>query len=115
MARSSIHISGNLFGLILAVLESAPLHGYGIAREIEIRSSDALSFGEGTLYPALRALEQDGFIEARWDTSGTGPAKKVYELTPDGKAELARIREAWRDYSRSIDQVLGGLPKMQSA
>jgi len=110
MAKASLQISGNLLGLILAVLESAPLHGYGIAREIEKRSSDALSFGEGTLYPALRILEKDGFVVAAWDTSGSGPARKVYELTPSGKLELSSFRAAWHEYSRSVDRVLGGTP-----
>jgi len=107
MSGKPFNISGNLLGLILAVLERAPMHGYGIAREIEKRSADALSFGEGTLYPALRMLEKDGFVNALWDTSGPGPARKVYELTEEGKMELARIRDAWRSYSHSIDLVLG--------
>ena len=115
MGKASLNISGNLLGLILAVLEDAPLHGYGIAREIEKRSADALSIGEGTLYPALRVLEQDGFVQAAWDTSGPGAARKVYELTPSGKQELIRFREAWREYSRSVDKVLGGLPGIQPA
>ena len=115
MGKNTINISGNLFGLILAVLESAPLHGYGIAREIETRSSDALSFGEGTLYPALRALEQEGFIQSGWDTSGPGAARKVYELTPEGTRELERLRVAWHDYARSVDKVMGGLPTPRTA
>ncbi len=115
MARNTINISGNLFGLILAVLESAPLHGYGIAREIESRSADALSFGEGTLYPALRALEQDRFIESGWDTSGPGAARKVYSLTPSGTQELARVRQAWLDYSRSVDKVMGAQARPTTA
>jgi len=115
MKKSALNISGNLLGLILAVLEAGPLHGYGIAREIERRSSDALSFGEGTLYPALRILEQDGFVVASWDTSGPGAARKTYDLTPSGKSELARFREAWREYSRSVESVLGGVPNISRA
>jgi len=115
MAKTSLHVSGNLPGLILGVLEAGPLHGYGIAREIEKRSAAALSIGEGTLYPALRVLEQDGFVEASWDTSGSGPARKVYELTPSGDQELGRFRQAWREYSRSVDKVLGRAPSIQRA
>ncbi len=110
MKKSSANQSGNLLGLILAVLETAPLHGYGIAREIETRSFDALSFGEGTLYPALRVLEQDGYVVSSWDTSGSGPARKVYRLTPEGTMELARVRDAWNQYSKAVGHVLGGLP-----
>jgi len=112
MSKPNLQISGNLLGLVLAVLEDAPMHGYGIAREIEKRSADALSFGEGALYPALRTLEKNGHIEGVWDTSvEKGPARKVYRLTAEGTKELARVREAWYEYSRSIDKVMGGLPK----
>ena len=108
MAKQSLQLSGNLPGLVLAVLERDALHGYGIAREIEKRSENALSFGEGTLYPALRELEKQGFIRGSWDTSGEkGPAKKVYELTPAGTKELSRLREAWLEYTRSVNQVMG--------
>jgi PadR family transcriptional regulator PadR len=111
MPKANLQISGNLAGLVLAVLNDAPLHGYGIAREIEAKSADALSFGEGTLYPALKILERDGFIVGRWDTaSGSGPARKVYDITPEGKEELARIREAWIEYSRSVGLVLDAKP-----
>ena len=115
MKKTPLNMSGNLPGLILSVLEAAPLHGYGIAREIEKRSADALSFGEGTLYPALRLLEQAGSLNAKWDTSGPGPARKVYRLTPSGKEELIRLREAWAEYARSIENVLNGVPKVQPA
>jgi len=111
-----MQISGSLLGLILSVLDDAPLHGYGIAREIERRSAEALSFGEGTLYPALRNLEQDGFVQARWDTSAErGPARKVYDITPEGRLELTRIRTDWSQYSHSIDRVLLGPTKTQPA
>ena len=115
MKRQSESAKGNLAGLILAVLEDEPRHGYAIAREIERRSADALSFGEGALYPALKLLEQSEFVLGQWDTSGSGPARRVYHLTPEGAAELTRRRVAWQEYAKSIDQVLGGVPNVQSA
>ena len=115
MRKQSESAKGNLAGLILAVLEDEPRHGYGIAREIEKRSADALSFGEGALYPALKLLEKSEFVLGQWDTSGTGPARRVYHLTPEGAAELTRRRVAWHEYAKSIDQVLGGVPNVQSA
>ena len=112
MAKTSLQLSGGLLGLALAVLEDAPMHGYGIAREIEKRSSDALSFGEGTLYPVLKTLEHDGLICGAWDTSTErGPARKVYEITPEGRKELAKVRQAWSEYSRSIARVLETKPQ----
>jgi len=106
-------LKGNIQTLILAVLESGPLHGYGMVREIQTRSEDALAFGEGTIYPALKALERDGFIEGAWDTSATGPARKVYSLSQSGIYELARRRDVWRRFTHSIDQVIGGEQSVQ--
>ena len=65
-------LKGNTPTLVLAVLKDAPLHGYGIAREIERRSSNALRFKEGTLYPALHALEREGLIVGAWSREGGG-------------------------------------------
>lgn len=112
MPRNTLQASGNLVGLILAVLSDESLHGYGIAREIERRSENALTFGEGTLYPALKHLESQGHVVGHWRTpEGPGPARKVYEITPQGQQELVRIRTAWAEYSRSIDSVFGGHPE----
>ena len=63
-------LKGNTPTLVLAVLEDAPQHGYAIAREINKRSGDALRCKQGTLYPALHALERDGLIQGAWETGG---------------------------------------------
>jgi len=107
--------SVNLATLILAVLAEAPSHGYAIAREIERRSEAALRLGEGALYPALRGLEGEGFIEGRWETAAGGPARKIYALTPDGAQELQKRTRSWRLYVRAVDRVMGGLPDGQPA
>ncbi len=99
---------GSTPALILAVLADGPRHGYGIAREIQRRSADALKMGEGTLYPALRTLEGDGFIVSEWHVQLSGPARKVYELTDMGRGELARHKSAWDRFSEAVDAVLGG-------
>ncbi len=100
--------NGDVSILVLAVLAEAPCHGYAIAREIERRSGQELGVKEGTLYPALRVLEQKGLIAGQWETPDSGPARKVYALTKEGRAELARRAQSWRDYMRSFGQVLGG-------
>ena len=106
-------LKGNTPTLILAVLRDAPRHGYAIAREIERRSDNALQFKEGTLYPALRALERDGLVIGAWETPSTGPARRVYTLTADGHKELARLMRTWTDFVRSINSVIGGEPDVQ--
>lgn len=103
-------LRGNTPTLILAVLAHGPRHGYAIAREIERRSRDALRLGEGSLYPALRALEADGLVNSRWEPQESGPARRIYVLTETGRAELERRARSWRDFVQAIDDVLGGIP-----
>ena len=99
--------SGEVSVLVLAILADAPSHGYAIAREIERRSGAELGVQEGALYPALRTLEQGGLIVGKWDTPESGPARKVYELTREGEAELEKRAKSWRDYARGFNAVLG--------
>jgi PadR family transcriptional regulator PadR len=99
---------GDLPLLILAILAEAPCHGYSIAREIERRSEGAFGAKEGTLYPALRALEQKGLISGRWDEKSGGPARKTYRLSETGLAELEKSSRDWKTYARAFEQVLGG-------
>ena len=103
-------LRGNTPTLILAVLAEGPRHGYGIAREIQRRSGEALRLREGSLYPALRVLEADGLVSSCWEPQESGPARRVYALTDAGLAELTRRRQSWRDFVQAVDWVLGGLP-----
>lgn len=94
--------------LVLAVLAEGPCHGYAIAREIERRSKDLFRLREGSLYPALRVLEQEKFIVGEWETQGGGPARKVYRITPEGHVQLINQAQEWADYSGAIHSFLGG-------
>ena len=95
--------------LILAVVADGPRHGYAIAREIERRSANLLQNGEGALYPALRALERDGWLVSQWETQMSGPARRVYKMTDEGGLKLAAQVKEWREFSQAVDTVLGGL------
>lgn len=101
-------LKGHTPTLILAVLADGPRHGYAIAREIERRSAEALSLGEGSLYPALRALEAEGLVTSQWEVQPSGPARKVYALTESGHAELARRTRTWREFADAVEGVLRG-------
>ena len=101
-------LKGNTPTLVLAVLNDGPLHGYGIAREIERRSDNALRFKEGTLYPALHALEREGLVTSEWQREGTGRERKVYCITPAGIADLERRTRTWNAFSTAIERVIGG-------
>jgi PadR family transcriptional regulator, regulatory protein PadR len=101
-------LKGSTPTLILAVLADAPRHGYAVAREIERRSGKMLSLGEGSLYPALHALERDGLIAGGWvQPPDGGASKKVYSLTDEGKAELARRMREFRGFVAAVEDVLG--------
>jgi len=106
-------LKGNTPTLILAVLQAGSLHGYAIARQIEQRSSGAFALGEGSLYPALRALERDGMVVSQWEIQATGPARKVYALTEAGRAELAERTHDFRRFTASMELLLRGMPDAQ--
>ena len=106
-------IKGNVPGLILAVLEGGALHGYAIAREIERQSGAELSFKEGTLYPALHALESQRLVEAQWEIVERGPSRKIYRLTRAGRDDLERRRALWTRFSAAISQIMA--PKTEEA
>jgi PadR family transcriptional regulator, regulatory protein PadR len=92
--------------LVLHVLIGGASHGYAIARAVEHASGDALRMGEGTLYPVLRALEQDELVTSSWETVDSGPARKVYRITASGRTEHERRLRDWRSRIRAISAVL---------
>jgi PadR family transcriptional regulator PadR len=103
-------LKGNIQTLILAVLEDSSLHGYAIAREIERRSDQGLSFKDGSIYPALRSLEKEGLVVSEWENPASGPARKVYKLLPSGTKQLEARKRTWRELVTNVELVLGGTP-----
>jgi PadR family transcriptional regulator PadR len=101
-------LKGNTPTLVLAVLRDGPLHGYAIAREIERRSGNALTFKEGTLYPALHALERQGLISGEWNREEGARERKVYAVTPGGLAALNDRVRGWSQFVSAINDVLSG-------
>jgi PadR family transcriptional regulator PadR len=101
-------LKGSTPTLILAVLRDGPIHGYAIAREIERRSGQALRCKEGTLYPVLHALEQQGLIAGEWQTEDSGRPRKVYVLTPAGHTALDERTRTWSEFASAIERVLKG-------
>jgi transcriptional regulator len=92
--------------LILRVLVREPLHGYGIGLRIEQVSGDALRVEEGSLYPALHRMEQEGWIKASWGTSENNRRAKFYELTKLGKRQLEAEDEQWKRLTAAVRQVM---------
>ena len=89
-------LQGTLALMVLKTLQTlGPLHGYGLARRIEQVSEGALQLNQGTLYPALVKLEQQGQIRAKWGTSDNNRKAKFYSLTPRGEKQLATETTKW--------------------
>ncbi|HTS29938.1 MAG TPA: PadR family transcriptional regulator [Bryobacteraceae bacterium] len=82
------------------------LHGYAIMSAIKESSGDVLRADEGSLYPALHRMEEDGWIRAEWITKDTGRRARVYELTAAGKKQLADEESRWRVVTSAVNRVL---------
>ena len=105
MAEERDLLRGNIPTLILAVVSDGPLHGLAIAREINQRSNNALELKQGTLYPALHALERDGWISGAWEIPDSDRPRKIYTLTEAGAAELERRMQAWNVFTKAVESV----------
>lgn len=100
-------LQGTLALMILTTLQTlGPQHGYGIARRIEQVSGDALRMNQGTLYPALVRLEQQGWIKAKWGASEANRRAKFYSLTPRGARQLASEAKRWERVSVIVGRFL---------
>lgn len=109
MASKTDILQGTLDLLVLKTLDTlGPLHGYGITRRIRQVSEDALQLNQGSLYPALARLEEQGWIRGRWQTTPQNRRSKVYALTAAGRNQLNRATEDWRRMSGLIERVLAG-------
>jgi PadR family transcriptional regulator, regulatory protein PadR len=99
-------LQGTLDLLVLRVLRSQELHGWGISKRIREISHDVLQVNQGSLYPALYRLEKQGHIESDWGVSEEGRRAKFYHLTGLGKRQLATAETAWRRFSLAVETVL---------
>jgi PadR family transcriptional regulator len=107
MAKSKGDVlQGALDLLILKTLERGPMHGYGIASQIEQVSEELLRVEEGSLYPALHRIEQTGWIRAEWKVSENGRQAKFYRLTPSGRKQLEAEEDRWQKVARGVAKVL---------
>ncbi len=102
-----MNLRGTLPTLILEAVERQPDHGYSIAQRIKERSSGVLDFKEGTLYPALHKLEQEGTVES-YEGMEKGRTRRYYRITRAGRAELSKGRKEWTRVSRAVELILKG-------
>ena len=100
-------LHGTLAMLVLKTLAvRGELHGYAITQHIQEASAETLRVEEGSLYPALHRLEQEGWIEGAWGTSDSGRQARFYSLTRSGRKQLAAEQESWARLTEGVARVL---------
>ncbi len=92
--------------LVLKTLALDPMHGYGIAKRIQQISDDVLQVNQGSLYPALLRLQQNGWISAEWGASEKNRRAKYYSLTPAGRKQLVAETENWERLAGAVFRLL---------
>ena len=106
MSKPSDLVQGTLDLLLLKILALEPMHGWAISQRLNQLSADTLRVSDGSLYPALHKLEQEGWISAEWKTSELGRRAKFYSLTRLGRRQLERERANWERLSEAITSVV---------
>lgn len=104
-ARTAL-LQGTLDLLILKTLELEAMHGWGIAVRIQQISEGILNVNQGSLYPALYRLEEQGWISSSWGSSENNRQAKYYELTRTGRKQLAEETQNWERLSAAVNQIL---------
>jgi PadR family transcriptional regulator, regulatory protein PadR len=106
MGKPNDLVQGTLDLLILRTVAPAPMHGWAIAKRIRQVSQEVLQVQQGSLYPALHRLEQQGWICAKWSESETGRQAKFYSLTAAGRRHLGEEAANWSRLSTAINLVM---------
>lgn len=106
MKKKTDSLQGSLDLLVLKTLEQGPMHGWGITLHIERVSDAILRVEEGSLYPALHRMEQQGWIAASWGLSDNNRRARFYRLTAQGRRQLAAEQENWQKITSAVSLVL---------
>jgi PadR family transcriptional regulator PadR len=99
-------LQGTLALLVLKTLARGSKHGYGITLHIQMVSKDVLRVEEGSLYPALHRMEQEGWISAEWGTTENNRRARYYQLTSKGRKQLAEEEKSWAQLTEAVAHVL---------
>jgi PadR family transcriptional regulator PadR len=106
MSKPSTLVQGTLDLLLLKILALDPMHGWAIGQRLRQVSSEELQVSDGSLYPALHKLEQQGLITARWKKTDLGRQAKFYTLTRLGRRHLEDETENWQRLSSAISRIV---------
>jgi len=92
---------------VLTLLARQPLHGYELAKQIEVQTEGVLRFDMASLYPMLHRFERKAWVKAEWQTLANGRRRRSYRLTPLGRKQLGPLREQWRTFFQAFQNVTG--------
>ena len=107
MARTNDTLKGTLVLLVLRTLAArGPMHGYAITSHIQAVSAELLRVEEGSLYPALHRMEQQGWLRSSWGTTEKNREARFYALTAEGERQLEAERESWARLAEGVGRVL---------
>jgi PadR family transcriptional regulator, regulatory protein PadR len=106
MSKPSDLVQGTLDLLLLKILALEPLNGFAVSQRLKQISGDVLQVSDGSLYPALHKLEQEGWIRAQWRPSENNRRAKFYSLTRLGRRQLEREAHNWGRLSSAISHVV---------
>ena len=106
VSRPSDLVQGTLDLLILKILALEPLHGWAVSQRLKQVSGDVLQVSDGSLYPALHKLEQEGWIKAEWKTTENNRQAKFYALTRLGRKQLDAEAANWKRLSSAISRIV---------
>lgn len=99
-------LKGHLDLLLLAILANGPAHGYAIIESLRTRSGDVFDLPEGTIYPALHRLEDQGLLKSSWPED-SARRKRIYQLTPKGQQALNARQNEWLKFSKAVNATVG--------
>jgi PadR family transcriptional regulator, regulatory protein PadR len=99
-------LKGHLDLLLLAILVEGPAHGYAVIETLRSRSDGMFDLPEGTIYPALHRLENQGLLQSTW-SQDAARRKRIYQITPKGQQALASRQDEWKQFSKAVNATVG--------
>jgi PadR family transcriptional regulator PadR len=99
-------VQGTLDLIVLRLLRAGPANGWQITQSIQVVSQGALDVNYGSVYPALRRLEAQGWVKGRWSTSENNRRARFYELTAAGRKQLAAEEDQWQRFTHALGLIL---------
>ncbi len=99
-------LKGHLDLLLLAILSEGPAHGYAVIESLRQRSRGLFDLPEGTIYPALHRLEDQGLLHSRW-SEDSARRKRIYRLTPKGQGALSKRQDEWKKFFKAVNATVG--------